>query len=87
MGTTRSDANFGNAVDMVKALAVSPEVHECFVRQVVRFSVGRIETGADQCAIQNLTLAFTAKRFDLRELMVEVVSSPAFAVRSAPPAP
>jgi hypothetical protein len=88
VGTTSSDADFGNAVDMVKALAVSPEVHECFVRQVYRFSVGRTETDADQCAIQNYTRAFTEKSFDLRELLVGVVSSPAFAVRAAAlPAP
>jgi hypothetical protein len=86
VGTTSSDAQFGNAVEMVKALAASPEVHECFVRQVVRFSVGRIETDADQCAIQNYTRAFTEKSFDLRELLALVVSSPAFAVR-APAAP
>jgi hypothetical protein len=85
VGTRSSDAEFDNAIDMVKALAVSPEVHECFVRQVYRFSVGRIETSADQCAIQNFTRAFTEKSFDLRELLVAVVSSPAFAVRSAAP--
>jgi len=86
VGTVSSDAQFGNAIDMVKALAVSPEVHECFARQVYRFSVGRTETDADQCAIQSYTRAFTEKSFDLRELLVAVASSPAFAVRAAAPA-
>ena len=86
VGTVSSDANFGNAVDMVNALAVSHEVHECFARQVYRFSLGRTETDADQCAIQDLTRVFTDKSFDLRELLVAVATSPAFAVRSAAPA-
>ena len=85
MGTVNSDAKFDNAVDMVKALAASPEVHECFARQVYRFSLGRIESSADQCAIQNYARVFTENSFDLRELLVAVVSSPAFAVRSAAP--
>ena len=85
VGTVNSDAKFDNAVDMVKALAASPEVHECFARQVYRFSLGRIESSADQCAIQNYARVFTENSFDLRELLVAVVSSPAFAVRSAAP--
>lgn len=86
VGTPSSDAKFGNAIDMVKALAVSPDVHECFARQVYRFSIGRIETDTDQCAIQAYTRAFTDKGFDLRELLVAVASSPAFAVRTVPAA-
>jgi hypothetical protein len=71
---------------MVKALAVSPDVHECFARQVYRFSVGRIETDADQCAIKSYTQAFTDKGLDLRELLVAIATSPAFAVRTVPAA-
>jgi hypothetical protein len=86
VGTTSSDATFSNAIDMVKALSVSPDVHQCFARQVYRFSVGRGEVDSDQCAIQGYTRVFTEKGFDLRELLVAIASSPAFAVRTAAPA-
>jgi hypothetical protein len=86
VGTASSDATFANAIDMVKALSTSADVHECFARQAYRFSVGRVETDADTCAIQGYARAFTDKGLDLRELLVAIAASPAFAVRAAAPA-
>jgi Protein of unknown function (DUF1588)/Protein of unknown function (DUF1592)/Protein of unknown function (DUF1595)/Protein of unknown function (DUF1585)/Protein of unknown function (DUF1587) len=86
-GTPASDALFGNAIDMVNALATSPDVHECFVRQVYRSTVGRTETDADHCSIQSYTTTFANKGLDLRELLVAVTASPAFALRAAPVGP
>ena len=83
VGSVSSDAQFGSAVDMLKALAKSADVHACFSRQVYRFSVGRIETDADKCAIESYTRAFTEKAFDLRELLAAIAASPAFSVRLA----
>jgi hypothetical protein len=85
VGSASSNAQFANAVDMVKALAESADVHACFSRQVYRFSVGRIETDADKCAIESYTRAFTEKAFDVRELLAAIAASPAFSVRLAQP--
>jgi hypothetical protein len=50
---------------------------------VFRFEIGRTETDADQCAIQQYLRAFTDKSLDLRELMVAIATSPAYAARTA----
>jgi hypothetical protein len=83
VGTATSDGPVANGVQLAKGLAVSTDVHACFARQVFRFEVGRTETDADQCAIQQYTRAFTDKSLDLRELMVAIATSPAYAARTA----
>ena len=83
VGTQSSDAPMTNAVALAGALAASPEVHECFARQVFRFDVGRVETDADGCSIAQATTAYAAKNLDLRELIVALATSPAFSTRTA----
>jgi hypothetical protein len=83
VGTQMSDGPMANAVQMAKALAASPEVHACFTRQVFRFDVGRTEGAADECAIQQITKAFTDGKLDLRELLVAIASSPSYTARLA----
>ena len=85
VGTQSSNAPMANAVALAGALAASPEVHECFARQVFRYDVGRVETDADGCSIAQATAAYSAKNLDLRELLVALVTSPAFAARTATP--
>jgi hypothetical protein len=58
-------------------------VHACFVRQTYRFTLGRKEAEADNCGLAGLTQLFTDQHFDLRELMLALVSSPAALSRAA----
>jgi hypothetical protein len=83
VGTQASDAPMANAVALASALAASPEVHECFARQVFRFDVGRVETDADGCSIAQAVTAYSGKNLDLRELLVALATSPAFTTRTA----
>jgi hypothetical protein len=83
VGTQASDGPMANAVALAAALAASPEVHECFARQVFRYDVGRLETDADGCSIGKALDAYTAKNLDLRELLVALATSPAFTTRTA----
>jgi hypothetical protein len=83
VGTQSSNGPMANAVALASALAASPEVHECFARQVFRYDVGRLETDADGCSIAQATTAYAAKNLDLRELLVALATSPAFTARTA----
>jgi Protein of unknown function (DUF1592)/Protein of unknown function (DUF1588)/Protein of unknown function (DUF1595)/Protein of unknown function (DUF1585)/Protein of unknown function (DUF1587) len=83
VGTDASNGPQANAVALAGALAASPEVQQCYARQVFRFDVGRLDTDADGCSIAQATTAYTAKNLDLRELLVALATSPAFATRTA----
>jgi hypothetical protein len=83
VGTQSSNGPMANAVALAGALAASPEVHECFARQVFRYDVGRVETDADGCSIAQAMTAYSGKNLDLRELLVALATSPAFTTRTA----
>jgi hypothetical protein len=73
---TSTDAPVADAVELSNLLAVSPDVHSCFVRQTYRFTVGRKETDADACGIEAFSKLFADKNLDLRELMLALVTAP-----------
>jgi hypothetical protein len=83
VGTGSGDKAVANAVELTQALAVNPQVHECFARQVFRFDVGRTETDADACTIAQVTKAYSDQKLDLRELLVAIATSQVFAMRTA----
>jgi hypothetical protein len=83
VGTQSSNGAMPNAVALAGALAASPEVQECFARQVFRYDVGRLETDADGCSIAQAVTAYAGKNLDLRELIVALATSPAFTTRTA----
>jgi hypothetical protein len=84
VGTATGDVPVANAIELTHALADSPEVHACFARQLFRFDVGRPDTDGDADAITQQVAAFVASGLDMRELLVAIVASPAFALRSVP---
>jgi hypothetical protein len=83
VGSGDSDRPVANAVELTKALAGSATVQECFARQVFRFDLGRTETDADACTIEQATKAYSDKQLDLRELFVAIATSSAFSTRTA----
>jgi Protein of unknown function (DUF1592)/Protein of unknown function (DUF1588)/Protein of unknown function (DUF1595)/Protein of unknown function (DUF1585)/Protein of unknown function (DUF1587) len=83
VGTQLTNGPMANAVALSQALATSPEVHECFARQVFRFDVGRVEGDGDTCTIADVTKTFGEKNLDLRELLVAIAMAPSFATRVA----
>lgn len=50
--------SYTDAIDMMGALADSPHVKRCFVRQTFRFFAGRDETEADACALADMEQAY-----------------------------
>lgn len=72
-------APFSNVGELGHILAASDAAKTCVVRQVYRFARGHLDD--DVCEIAPVEKRFREKNGDLRELMVAVVTDPAFVVR------
>jgi len=83
VGTRSSDRAVADAIELTHALAASPEVQECFSRQVFRNTFGRQESQRDECSVRDAAEAYRAKGLDVRELLFSLVKSQTFARRSS----
>jgi hypothetical protein len=52
------NGSYGSAIELVEALADSPYVKRCFVRQTFRFFAGRDETPEDACVLTAMEQAY-----------------------------
>jgi hypothetical protein len=75
---------FANTSEFIHLLATSEEVRICFARQWFRFALGRLESEDDTESLTAVQAAFAGSGFDVRELLVALVKSPAFLYRSSP---
>lgn len=85
-GTVRldgSDRTFANGIELSRLLGESSEVSECFVRQAFRFMQHRLESELDLNTLGPALGSFRNAAGDVRELLVALVRSRAFAYRSA----
>ncbi|HZH04924.1 MAG TPA: DUF1592 domain-containing protein [Myxococcaceae bacterium] len=73
---------FQNAFELASALAISPDVRSCMVRQWLRYALGRAEVPEDQRSIDVALADFQAADYDIRELLVSITGTPSFLVRS-----
>jgi hypothetical protein len=73
-----SEHPFVGAVQLSQELAASSEVQRCFARQWFRFALGRFETSADECSLAQMDEAFAASGFNVRSLLLSLVTSDAF---------
>lgn len=76
-----SQTPVASAVELVNALAASPEVQACVARQLFRFTVGRDETAADACTLDDATHTLTAGSGTLADVVLAFVGSDAFVTR------
>lgn len=81
-GTSNDGAYYG-APELARRLAGTKEVAACMTRQWFRFALGRLDTQADSCAIQQIARPFMQAGGDLRELILSLVTSDAFLFRQA----
>jgi hypothetical protein len=72
------NSNFSGAKQLGAILANSPVCQECIVRQMFRYSYGRLETTADERTIDQLYDQFKASGFKVKSLLVALVQSPEF---------
>jgi hypothetical protein len=73
-----STVPFDDGIALSKALAASSDVRQCVARQWFRYALGRLETDADACSLAQIDAAFAASGYNLRELLLALVTSDSF---------
>ncbi len=72
------NSGFSGAKQIGAILADSPVCQKCIVRQMFRYSYGRLETNADEKIIDQLYDQFKGSGFKFKSLLVALVQSPEF---------
>jgi hypothetical protein len=75
------DWEIAGPIDLSEKLAASVEVERCVTHHWFEYAAGRAIEDADACRVDALAAAFAAAGGDVRELLVALVTEPAFAVR------
>lgn len=71
-----------DARELLAALVTSDQAQSCFVRQWLRYALGRAETAADLASLETAQNVFTASMRNIRELLVAVATSRTFRYRT-----
>ncbi|MDX2055945.1 MAG: DUF1592 domain-containing protein [Polyangiaceae bacterium] len=72
---------FNGVAELGTLLATDPVVGQCLAKQWFRFTFSRRESDADSCTLSALEGALALPGRSLKELMLAVVSQPAFSAR------
>ncbi|HEX5659105.1 MAG TPA: DUF1592 domain-containing protein [Polyangiales bacterium] len=81
---TDVDGTYVGGPELANVLANSDQVRDCAVTQWFRYSQGRREQSADACSLQALKKSFAANDGDLRQLLLDLVTSDSFTNYRAP---
>ena len=77
------ELTFQNGIDLSRALAEAPEVHACYVSQLLEYFYGRSLGESDTPFIEELTAASLEEDLTVREIILRVVTSRPFRYRTA----
>jgi hypothetical protein len=80
--TSEFSTTFTGPVDLATQLANATQVRECFALQQFRYSLGRIETPADACSLQQVYKSFVSSNYTLQQVLLAIVQSDAFRNRT-----
>jgi hypothetical protein len=79
------EIDYQNAVELSKKLAESPEVHACYSQQLLEFMLGRDLQQVDRVVVHNMATQSIDDQLSIKELVLSVVASQTFRVRSIEP--
>ena len=82
MGAAGLTGSFNGAADLAAQLAGSAQARECFALQELRYALGHVESAGDACSAQQIYRAFQAGTFNVKRLLVAIVSSDSFRYRT-----
>ncbi|MEZ4339976.1 MAG: DUF1592 domain-containing protein [Sandaracinaceae bacterium] len=82
VATRHTDGEVDGAVELAARLAASPDVEECFVRQMWRFALRRLESDEDACALARVDRRFAEAGGDVRALLIAIATSEPFLYRA-----
>lgn len=77
-----ASGKFDGALELSEMLAASDEVAACVATQFFRYALSRTETDDDLCSLARVEDSFIAQNKDLRSLILEVIKSDSFRLRS-----
>ena len=69
---------------VAERIAESSDAQRCVTTQWLRFALGRPETDADECTLEQLQADFAASGGDIRVLLRSIVASDAFRSKLSP---
>jgi hypothetical protein len=61
-----------------------PRVAMCLVKNLYRSALGHLETSGEMDAVNTIAFSFADKGFRVRELLIDMVASPAFRIVGVP---
>ncbi len=73
-----------DAVEMMEAFGDSPHVKQCFIRQSFRYFMGRDETLADACTLDQMEQAYDDSGGSMIEMLIALFQSDTFQYRHVP---
>lgn len=73
---------FSGPAELGEMLVEAGEIDDCVVRQIWQFAVGRAPMTTERAAIDAAIEGFRANGRSMRQLMIELVASPRFALRA-----
>jgi hypothetical protein len=82
LGDPELDGPVSSATELIKRLAKSKVARSCYVTQWYRFSLGRLETAADQPELSALQKRFLESDGTIPDLIVAITTSDAFRSRA-----
>lgn len=83
-GKDYDDATFNDALELSEILASSDDAAACFAETWMSYALARTIVGSaeDSCAAEKLKDTFKNKNYSLKELIVGIVTNPAFRFRN-----
>jgi hypothetical protein len=84
-GEASVDGPFTGVLELSQRLAVSERAQRCFSTNWYRYAMGRVETEADGCSLQDVQKKFAATGGQFKELLVALTLTEAFRYRPATP--
>jgi hypothetical protein len=77
-----TSANVDGAIALADALAASSSVHDCYTQHWLEFAYARPGAAEDEALVARLSAASLGNRLSVQELIIALVTSPAFLLRS-----
>ena len=83
-GKDYDDTTFNDALELSEILAGSDDAAACFAETWMSYALARTIVGSaeDSCAAEKLKDTFKNKNYSLKELIVGIVTNPAFRFRN-----
>jgi len=81
LGTQVSDGAFDGVGEMSALLSESPDVHDCFARQVLRFAYGFGEEDGIGCLVRKVEEDFKSSELDMAGLFTDLTQTVHFRTR------